>query len=96
VLDYSVRVSTREAYIAPDRGAQGNPIKTMVARPFVLDGTEGKLTIAAQGIVHTLLIQVDPIGQEPQIKHGRDTSVVKSGTSLTVASWLVRDGLTAV
>ena len=38
VLDFSVRVSSREAYVAPDRGAQGNALKTIVAMPFVLDG----------------------------------------------------------
>ncbi len=41
VLDFSTRVSSREAYVAPDRGAQGNALKTMVAVPFVLDGDEG-------------------------------------------------------
>src|SRR5262245_14988469 len=41
VLDFSVRVSSREAYIAPDRGAQGNALKTLVAMPFVLDGSAG-------------------------------------------------------
>jgi hypothetical protein len=28
VLDYSVRVSSREAYVSPTRGAQGNALKT--------------------------------------------------------------------
>jgi DNA topoisomerase VI subunit B len=37
VLDFSVRVSSREAYVAPDRGAQGNALKTIIAMPFVLD-----------------------------------------------------------
>ncbi len=31
VLDFSVRVSSREAYVAPDRGAQGNALMTVVA-----------------------------------------------------------------
>ena len=39
VLDFSVRVSSREAYVSPTRGAQGNALKTIVAIPFVLDGT---------------------------------------------------------
>ena len=38
VLDYPVRISSREAYVAPDRGVQGNALKTLVAMPFVLDG----------------------------------------------------------
>jgi hypothetical protein len=31
VLDFTVRVSSREAYIVPDRGAQGNAGKTLIA-----------------------------------------------------------------
>lgn len=38
LLDFSVRVSNREAYMAPDRGAQGNALKTIIAMPFVLSG----------------------------------------------------------
>ena len=38
ILDFSVRVSSREAYVSPTRGAQGNALKTIVAMPFVLDG----------------------------------------------------------
>ena len=38
ILDFSSRVSSREAYVAPDRGAQGNALKTILAMPFVLDG----------------------------------------------------------
>lgn len=41
ILDFSVRVSSREAYVAPDRGQQGNALKTVLAMPFVLDGEGG-------------------------------------------------------
>ena len=47
MLDFSIRVSSREAYCAPDRGAQGNALKTIVAMPLVLDGEEGRWTSAA-------------------------------------------------
>jgi DNA topoisomerase VI subunit B len=36
-MDFNVRVSNREAYVAPDRGAQGNALKTLLAMPLVLD-----------------------------------------------------------
>ena len=42
LLDYTVRVSSREAYVSPTRGAQGNALKTIVAMPFVLDEEMGK------------------------------------------------------
>jgi DNA topoisomerase VI subunit B len=32
VLDYSYRVSSREAYASPTRGAQGNALKTLAVR----------------------------------------------------------------
>jgi DNA topoisomerase VI subunit B len=49
VLDFTVRVSSREAYVAPDRGAQGNALKTLVAMPFVLVGERGRVDITAAG-----------------------------------------------
>ncbi len=69
VLDFSVRISSREAYVAPDRGAQGNALKTLVAMPFVLDGNHGVLEVAAGGARHRIEFTVDPIRQEPVIKH---------------------------
>jgi Histidine kinase-, DNA gyrase B-, and HSP90-like ATPase len=48
ILDFTVRVSSREAYISPTRGAQGNALKTLVAMPFVLSGDQGCLQIEAR------------------------------------------------
>jgi DNA topoisomerase VI subunit B len=84
MLDYSVRVSSREAYVAPDRGAQGNALKTVIAMPFVLDGEQGRVEIESQGIRHTIDTRVDRIRQEPVIEHRQPTSNVKTGTVLTV------------
>ena len=36
VLDYTVRVSSREAYVSPTRGAQGNALKTTSAHWYDL------------------------------------------------------------
>src|SRR5262249_33586106 len=36
VLDYTVRVSSREAYCSPTRGAQGNALKTILPMGYVL------------------------------------------------------------
>jgi DNA topoisomerase VI subunit B len=47
ILDFSSRVSSREAYVAPDRGAQGNALKTILAMPFALNGEEGRVAIVA-------------------------------------------------
>jgi len=37
ILDYNIRVSSREAYVSPTRGAQGNALKTVLAMGYVLD-----------------------------------------------------------
>ena len=84
ILDFSVRVSSREAYVAPDRGAQGNALKTLVAMPFVLDGKTGRVEVAARGIRHEITFAVDPIRQQPVIRHQQHGGIVKTGTSVTV------------
>ncbi len=47
VLDYTVRVSSREAYVSPTRGAQGNALKTIVGMPFALDPRIGTVLESA-------------------------------------------------
>ena len=56
VLDFSSRVSSREAYVAPDRGAQGNALKTVMAMPFVLSGESGRVDVTAHGIRHEITL----------------------------------------
>ncbi len=80
MLDFSIRVSSREAYVAPDRGAQGNALKTIVAMPFVLDGECGHLEVAARGTHHRIDFAVNTLRQEPAITHERETSNGKNGT----------------
>ncbi len=65
LLDFSMRVSSREAYVAPDRGAQGNALKTLVAMPFVLDGDHGRVDICGGGVLHEIELTVDRIQQRP-------------------------------
>lgn len=82
--DYSVRVSSREAYVSPTRGAQGNALKTCLAMPFALDGECGETLIESRGVLHHIVFTVDKIRQEPMIDHGRDSSAVNSGARITV------------
>ena len=84
VLDFSVRTSSREAYVAPDRGAQGNALKTIVAMPFVLDSNKGSVEIVGRGVRHQITMSVDQIRQEPVIDHQQSDTLVKSGTSVKV------------
>ncbi len=85
VLDYTVRVSSREAYVGPTRGAQGNALKTIVGMPFALDPHIGTvLEIAANGVRHVINCAVDHIRQEPVIEHLTEPSFVRNGTSVRV------------
>jgi len=84
ILDFSVRVSSREAYVSPTRGAQGNALKTIVAMPFALDGSKGDTLIESQKVAHRISFKVDHVRNEPKIAHIRDRSNVKTGTRITV------------
>ena len=101
VLDFSIRVSSREAYVAPDRGAQGNAWKTIVPMPFVLFGS-GRIIIKARGIRHDIQISVDQIQQSPKIDHKKTNAPKSDGTSVFIAfpndesGWLNSDHVTEV
>src|SRR5262245_10731357 len=97
VLDWSCRVSSREAYLSPTRGAQGNALKTLVAMPFVLDGEQGTVRIAACGVRHTVNVRTNYVRQEPATDHQAEPDEkVKTGTDFAVewpdcASTLLHD-----
>jgi DNA topoisomerase VI subunit B len=84
VLDYNIRVSSREAYASPTRGAQGNALKTILAMPFVLDGDRGRVEIEAKNARHIIDFAVDRIRQEPVIEHCTEPAARTSGTSVRV------------
>ena len=85
VLDYSSRVSSREAYVSPTRGAQGNALKTLIAMPFALHGETGQTDIESQGVRHTITFQVDQLRQEPAIAYQPVVvASCKTGTRVTV------------
>ena len=80
ILDFTVRVSSREAYVGPTRGAQGNALKTLLVMPFVLDGNAGLVEIESLGVHHKILLAIDRIAQEPKAEIVREASLVKTGT----------------
>jgi hypothetical protein len=91
ILDYTVRVSSREAYVSPTRGAQGNALKTILAMGYVLDrangseaGGVGRTTIETRGTKHVIEFGVDHINSEPKIRHMTSPSSIKTGTKITV------------
>ena len=89
VLNYSIRVSSREAYVSPTRGAQGNALKTILPMAYVLNAhhgedASGKTIIETNGVAHHIVFTVDHIKQEPKIAHTTKYSTVNQGTRITV------------
>lgn len=84
IIDYSTRTSSRAAYCSPSRGQQGNALSTILAMPFVLDGTVGETVIEARGIAHRIRFSAHPIKEEPRIACDRASSTVRTGTRVTV------------
>ncbi len=85
VLDFNVRVSSKDAYISPTRGAQGNALKTLIAIPYVLNGCQsGAVQITGGNQQHTITVSVDRIAQRPVIDCQSTANIVKNGSSFTV------------
>jgi hypothetical protein len=84
ILDYTARVSSREAYASPTRGAQGNALKTILAMPFVLDGQKGETIIESREVAHRIGFSIDRIRQVPRITRTCEVSLVKTGIKITV------------
>ena len=85
IIDYDKRVSSREAYISPTRGRQGNALKTILPMAYVLGGEgKGETWIEARGVKHRILFSVNQIRQEPIIGHTTTCSSVTTGTRITV------------
>jgi hypothetical protein len=93
ILDYTIRVSSREAYVSPTRGAQGNALKTILAMGYVLDRAEkdkdnheamGVTIIETGGIEHRIEFRVDHVNNEPKICHTKMASPIRIGTKVTV------------
>jgi DNA topoisomerase VI subunit B len=85
VLEFDSRVSSREAYVAPDRGAQGNALKTLIAMPCALGkGEPGRLDILTVNHSYHIEMSVNRVTQEPHIDLTCTEPKVKNGTSVTV------------
>jgi DNA topoisomerase VI subunit B len=83
ILDYTVRVSSREAYVSPTRGAQGNALKTILPMNYVMGGSAETL-IEAHGIAHHIRFKVDRILLQPKIEHTQSDSEIRRGTRITI------------
>src|SRR5574337_2049264 len=86
IVDFSARTSSRYGYMAPDRGRQGNALKTLIAMPSVLDGKRGHVDIFTLGTHHKIVVTLDRIQQQPIVMHETfPDRTVKIGSSIKIA-----------
>ena len=96
-LDYLVRVSDKGLYVSPTRGQLGNALKCVWAAPFVVDGSQGHITVQTGGQRHDITVALDRIAQEPRLEMvTEEDGLVKTGTLVRmewpeIASYLARD-----
>jgi hypothetical protein len=79
-LNFSVRASSREAYVSPCRGAQGNALKTLFPMPRVIDPEAGKFIVVAHGKKHVITCGCDAVSQRAVV-HDEVSDVPKSKNS---------------
>jgi DNA topoisomerase VI subunit B len=84
IFDYERQTSSREAYVEPTRGAQGNALQTLLAMPFVLSRKRGELVVESRSVRHDLAFTVDPVTLRPVIEHRCSPSEVSAGTRITL------------
>jgi DNA topoisomerase VI subunit B len=89
VKDFRVRASSREAYCAPDRGAQGNALKTLLTMPRVLDPEHGRLVVCARAKRRVLTCGVDPISQQIGVRD-EESAWDDAGGTLVRVEWAER------
>ena len=79
-LDFTVRTSSREAYVSPTRGAQGNALKTLVTMPYVLDPEHGRTIIKSCGEHRVIRCGMDSVTQRAVIHCDATPSNGRPGT----------------
>jgi hypothetical protein len=90
ILDYTIRVSSREAYVSPTRGARGNALKCVLGMGYVLDRAQadadavGLTSIETRGVEHRIEFRVDHVNNQPKLTHTMRPCAVKVGTRITI------------
>lgn len=91
ITDFGVLVSSKDHYVSPTRGQQGNALKTVMGIAYALSGSaEGRMEIDSQGTRSEISIGLDKIRQEPRVKITTKPGFVQQGTSVTVQGGLGR------
>ena len=92
ILNYAIRVSSREAYVSPTRGFKAMRSKPFSPWPTCSIETEckddnampGVTIIETRGQKHRIEFQVDHVNNEPKIARDIKPSSVNVGTRISV------------
>lgn len=82
VLDFATRTSSRERYIGPTRGAQGNALKTLIGFAYIW---QTELIIVSRGFRHSIRVDVDPVAEVPRVHHEQTAAAETDGTVLQIS-----------
>jgi DNA topoisomerase VI subunit B len=78
------RTSTREPFAAPDRGAQGNALQTIMHLGFGYGHETSRLTIDSQGINHQIALRANRLAGRVELERMATPTPAGDGTSVTV------------
>jgi DNA topoisomerase VI subunit B len=83
LLDFDHRTSSREAYVCPTRGAQGNAWQTLLWMPHAL-GAARTTIIEARSVRHRIKLHLDAVRQRPVLDHATEPCARLTGTSVVM------------
>ena len=79
------RTSSREAYAAPDRGAQGNALQTIMMLGFGFGRETSGITIESRGVNHQIKLQVNRLAGQIELQRVATEVPAGEGTSVSIA-----------
>lgn len=80
----SERTSTREAYPAPDRGAQGNALSVLMALPLGFGHDQAVTQITSRGIEHTITLRINRLEQRIDLERTTRPVYAHEGTAVSM------------
>jgi len=82
IMNFNISASTKNIYVSPTRGTQGNALKTILGIPFAL-GCRAPLIIESRGKTHQILGWIDPAGMI-RTEHRIEDIGIQQGSRITV------------
>jgi len=85
ILNFNTHLSDKALYRTPTRGQQGNALKTVVAMPFAMGGSDPLVVIRTRGVEHRIRAALGA-GDIPDVRHQRlQCQQATAGTSVRLS-----------